>query len=100
MTRSHICLSFLLSAGAVLVSACASQPGSLDERYFQREARNYTKVEHEGQTLYCVTETQIATLIPQKQCLTEAALRRRVEDWRRTRAPVEKPMHATISSIG
>lgn len=97
-------MSILLPAGVLLLGACASQhgpkAGSLDDRYFQREVRNYTKVNHEGQTLYCSTDSQTGSLIPYNQCVTEAALRQRVEDWRRTRAPVEKPMHATIGSIG
>ena len=91
----------LLSAGALLMAACASQPrGALDDRYFQQEVRNYVKVERDGQTVYCQNVAQTASLIPHKRCVTEAALRQRVEDWRRTRNPVERPMHATVSSIG
>ena len=102
MTRNRIVTSVLLSAGVLLVSACATPPGtvSLDERYFQREVRNFTKVERDGKTLYCVNDSSTASLIPTKRCLTETALRRRVEDWRRTRNAVERPMHATVGSIG
>jgi hypothetical protein len=94
--------SILLSAGVLLTTACASQApsGALDERYFQQEIRNYKKVERDGQTLYCQNVAQTASLIPHRQCVTEASLRRAVEDWRRTRNPVERPMHATIGSIG
>jgi len=104
MAPNRILASILLSAGVLLAAGCASQPASraasLDERYFQREVRNYVKVEREGQTVYCQTIAQTASLIPYKNCITEAALRQRVEDWRRTRNEVERPMHATVGSIG
>ena len=104
MTRHRIVTSILLSAGVLLMTACASPPrsqvGALDERYFQQEVRNYVKVERDGQTVYCQKSAQIATLIPVNRCVTEASLRRAVEDWRRTRNPVERPLHATIGSIG
>jgi hypothetical protein len=104
MVRIKIVASILLSAGVVVMTACAShtasRAGSLDDRYFQREVRNYVKVEREGQTVYCQSVPQTASLIPYKDCITEAALRQRVEDWRKTRNPVEQPMHATVSSIG
>ena len=82
----------LLASGVLLMAACASQPaGSLDEKYFQREASNYLKFQHEGQVVYCQTEASGATLIPfnpDRRCISEAALRQAVENYRRDRNPV------------
>jgi hypothetical protein len=103
MALNRIVTSIFLSAGVLLAAGCASQPASrasLDERYFQQEVRNYVKVEREGQTVYCQSVAETASLIPYKKCITEVALRQRVEDWRRTRNAVERPMHATVGSIG
>lgn len=84
------------------MTACATRApaGALDERYFQQEVRNYQKVERDGQTVYCQNRAPTGSLVPYKHCVTEASLRRAVEDWRRTRNPVERPLHATVGSIG
>ena len=69
MARNNVFRSVLLAAGVLVVAACASQPpstGSLDEKYFQREANNYQKFQYEGQTVYCQNEAQTASLIPNK----------------------------------
>jgi hypothetical protein len=89
-----------------MIAACASQPASttqsLDEKYFQQEASNYLKFQHEGQTVYCQTEASGTTLIPfnpDKRCISEAALRQAVENYRRGRNPVPRggpPYVATV----
>jgi hypothetical protein len=106
MARNRVFRSVLLASGVLLIAACASQPasktGSLDEKYFQREASNYQKFQHEGQTVYCQTEPHDASLIPynpNKRCITEAALRQAVENYRRNRIPVPRggpPYVATV----
>ncbi len=84
----------LLSAGALLIGACASRSaattGSLDDRYFQAEARHYDKLDFHGSPIYCTNERSNG-LVPYEgrpRCLTEAALRQRVENSRRSRNPV------------
>ncbi len=94
MAIFRVMRSVLLATGACLIAACASQPaarGSLDDRYFQREAKNYLAFQHEGQTVYCVTKDSNASLIPYTgtvRCVSEARLRQVVENARRGRNPV------------
>jgi len=90
MAKNRAFASILLAAGVLVVSACASQPapkGSLDQKYFEREANNYAKYQYEGQTLYC-NEGSSAAIVPYNYCTTEAALRQTVETQRRSRNPV------------
>jgi hypothetical protein len=106
MARNRVFISALLAAGVFLVAACASQPasttGSLDEKYFQQEANNYLKFEHEGQTVYCQTEPHAGSLIPfnpHRRCISESALRQAVENYRISRNPVTRggpPYVATV----
>lgn len=93
----------LLAAGLAVMAGCASQPAtstvSLDDKYFQREVRNYLKFEHEGQTVYCQNNRRIGSLLPYKQCITERALRHRVEEARLSRNAVVRggpPYVATV----
>ena len=92
MASNRLLKSVLLSAGALYLGACASQAasttGSLDDKYFQREASKYMKFEYEGQTVYCQKERVAASLIPHRRCITETALRQRVENARRDRNAV------------
>src|SRR4051812_29950997 len=92
MAANRVLGIVLLSASTLLVGACAlrtaATSGVLDEKYFQREASNYMKFEYEGQTVYCQSERHTASLIPHKWCITEAALRQRVENARRDRNTV------------
>jgi hypothetical protein len=93
MATNRIFPAVLLAAGALLIAACASQPASkvsLDEKYFQREANNYLKFQHQGQTVYCQNERDVASLIPRKSCITESALRQRVGNSRTARNPVQR----------
>ena len=101
MASNHIVRSVLLAASVLLTGACASQPaGSLEEKYFQKEASHYQKFQQEdGQTVYCQSEPRAASLIPHKWCITEANLRLRVEDARRSRNAVQRggpPYVATV----
>jgi hypothetical protein len=101
--HKHILRASLLASGALLIAACASQPatGSPDEEYFQKEASNYLKFEHEGKTVYCTSKDN-SGLIPYTgtpRCVTEARLRQVVEDWRVQRNPVVRggpPYVATV----
>jgi len=95
MARNRVFRSVLLAAGVLLMAACASPPVSttrpLDEKYFQRETNNYLKFQHEGQTVYCRTEPGAASLIPfdpNRRCISEAALRQAVENYRISRNAV------------
>jgi type IV pilus biogenesis protein CpaD/CtpE len=90
MATTRIFRSVLLAAGVLLIAGCASQPASttLDEKYFQQEANNYLKFQHDGQTVYCQNDSQAASLIPYKRCVSETALRQQVENYRRSRNAV------------
>jgi len=92
MANNRVFRSVLLASGVLLMAACASQPTStLDEKYFQREASNYLKFQHEGQMVYCQTEPNGASLLPydpNRRCISEAALRQAVENYRVSRNPV------------
>jgi hypothetical protein len=100
MASNGVFRSLLLASGVLLMAACASQPaGSLNQKYFQREANNYLKFQHEGQTVYCQNNRNSASLIAHRQCITEAALRQRVESSRLSRNSVGRggPQHvATV----
>ena len=92
MTNHRLFSSVMLSMGSLLVGACASQHAatnsSLDDRYFEREAQSYQKLQHEGRVIYCQNDPRAATLVPYKGCITETALRLRVENARRSRNTV------------
>jgi hypothetical protein len=82
MATKHIFRSVLLASGVLFVAACATQPATpLLERKFQQTAQHYQKFQHEGQIVYCKKEA-----VP--VCLTEAALRRQVENFQRNRNSV------------
>jgi hypothetical protein len=99
MSCNRIFRNVMIFASVLLVSACASQPkGSLDEKSFQREANNYLKFQHEGQTVYCQNDPNASSLIPHKWCITEAALRQRVENSRVTRNAVT-PWRSPVSTV-
>jgi len=99
MSSNRVFRNVLIIASVLLVGACASHPeGSLDEKYFQREANNYLKFQHEGQTVYCQNDPNAASLIPHKWCITEAALRQRVENSRVTRNAVS-PWRSPVSTV-
>ncbi len=99
MSFSRVFRTALLAASVLVMGACASSPeGSLDEKYFQREANNYLKFQHEGQTVYCQNDPHAASLIPHKWCITEAALRQRIENSRVSRNAVT-PWRSTVSTV-
>jgi len=94
MAANRVLRTFLLSVSTVLIGACASHFAStresLDDRYFQAEAKHYDKLDYRGMPIYC-TNKQSDGLVPYEgrpRCLTEAALRQRVENARRTRNTV------------
>jgi outer membrane biogenesis lipoprotein LolB len=94
MATNRVIHSTLLAASVLLMAACASQHSttnvSLAEKYFEREANNYLKFEHEGQTVYCQNDRNAASLVLYKQCITESGLRQRVEQARLARNPVTR----------
>lgn len=103
MVKNCVMGGVLLAIGAALMAGCASQSASgvvsLDERYFQREARNYQRFEHEGHTVYCQNNRRTGSLVMYKQCITEQALRHRVEEARLSRNAVVRggpPYVATV----
>jgi hypothetical protein len=104
MARNRVFRYVLLATSVLLMAACASRPasttGSLDEKYFEREAHSYLKFEQDGQTVYCQNEPEVGSLIPYKWCISESALRQRVENSRRSRNSVQRPFIGTASSIG
>ena len=102
MTRSRVFQSILISAGVILMAGCVTvypggnpvPEGSLDERYFQKEAKNYEKYQNEGQTVYCSTpNTSGEALIPYigyVRCISEPELREAVRDWRKDRVTAKQ----------
>jgi hypothetical protein len=108
MSSNRVFRSVLFAAGAVLLTACASQTvapnGTLDDKYFEKEAQNYEKFQHEGQTVYCSTpETRGAAIIPyigHVRCISEPDLRLAVRDWRRDRVPAVRPAPAGAGQGG
>jgi hypothetical protein len=91
MAKLSVFRSLLLASGVLLTASCASSiPGSLSEKYFEREANNYLKFEHQGQTVYCQNDRSVGSLVPHKQCITEAGLRQKVENARLSRNAVQR----------
>ena len=102
MRMSRVVISSLILAGAIPFSASASEPtapsmaaavepspaATLDEEYFQRAVRDYQKYQHDGQIVYCKKERPIGSSVPAVQCVTESALRARIENARRSRNAV------------
>lgn len=94
MASISIIRSVLLATGALLIAGCATQPASqpgtelswadtpLLEKKFQREANNYQKIQHEGQTVYC---KRGPTRSMPMNCITEVGLRKQVETFERDR---------------
>ena len=67
--------------------ATAPAATTLLEKKFQRAAKQYEKVEHEGQTMYC---QRTGTKSMPSTCLTEAQLRKEVEDFESSRNSVPR----------
>jgi hypothetical protein len=91
MATNRVFRSVLLSAGVILMAGCASQPGSipLQEKLFQREANNYdAEFLYEGQKVFC--KRGATRSLPYQECITEAGLRRRVENHHRERNDVQR----------
>jgi hypothetical protein len=83
---AHPLFRSLLPAAALLVAACASAPGTLLDRKFQRAAATYEKYDVHGQAVYCKKGyPSTFDQLPGLQCLNEAQLRRQVEDFERSR---------------
>ncbi len=103
MANNRVFRTILLATGVLLIAGCATQPTqSLDEKYFQKEASNFLKFQHEGQTVYCQTEESGATLIPydpNRRCISEAALRKAVENYRVSRNPVVRGGPAYVATV-
>lgn len=103
--KTHKILSaILLVAGVLVANVCAAESVTdqvtLAEKQFQRAAKSYRIYQHEGKVVYCKKDRVVTSSIPVTQCLTEAELRLQVENYQRTRNPIERPVHATTGSIG
>ena len=100
MAGTRVFQCALLVSGVLLMTACASAPpGALEEKYFQQEARNYLKFEQDGQTVYCQNSRQTDSLVPYKRCITETALRQRVENYRMARNSVVRGGPPYVSTV-
>lgn len=88
MTPSRVFSSVLLTAGVLVVSACASEPRTpLLEMKFQRAAATYQKVDVHGQPVYCKKgEPATDSRLPGWRCLTEPQLREEVVSFERNRS--------------
>lgn len=105
MAANRVLRSILLTAGALLIGACASQPASrpdgvtpLLEKKFQQAARHYLKFQHEGQTVYC--KKGATRSLPPADCITESALRLQVENYEKRRNTVPPPVVAGTGQGG
>ena len=97
MTRNGVFQSILISAGVILMAGCVTvypggnpvPEGSLDDRYFQKEAAYYEKYQNEGQVVYCSTpKTSGNAMYPyigHVRCISEPELREAVRDRRKDR---------------
>ena len=52
---------------------------TLDEK-FQEAAKTFVKLKRDDQVMYCKRYKDIGTLLPQMHCITEAELRKQIED--------------------
>ena len=102
MASHRVIRSLLVATGVLLIAACASQSAStsLDDKYFEREAQKFVKVERNGETLYCQKVRHVASLVPYNQCINEDGLRERVENARRARNTVPPPVVAGTGQGG
>lgn len=89
----------LVSAGVLMLSACATtEPkGALLERKFQQTAKYYDKYQHQGQLVYC--KRGATRSMPPVDCITESALRLQVENYQRTRNPMERGGPPYVDSV-
>ncbi len=86
MATKNTFRSILLATGVFLMAGCATQSGymPLQEKLFQREANNYdAQFLYEGQKVYC--KRGATRSLPYQECVTETALRQRVENHQRDR---------------
>lgn len=98
MAKKRVSGSILLVGGALLMSACATQPeGALLEKKFERAAKHYEQYQHEGQRVYCKKQ---GTRSMPMHCLSEAQLRQEVENYERRRNPVPPPLVAGAGQGG
>jgi len=67
--------------------ATAPAATTLLDKKFERAAKHYEKVQHEGQTMYC---QRTGTRSMPQTCLTEAQLRKQVEDFEKSRNSVPR----------
>lgn len=90
MVGTRVFSSILLTAGVLLVAACAAEPRTpLLEMKFQRAAATYQKVDVHGQTVYCKKgEPSTDSRVPGWRCLTEPQLREEVASFERWRNAV------------
>lgn len=107
MTTNFLFRSLLLSAGALLMTACAtpspdSTRVSMADIKFQRVAKTYVKYQYEGQTVYCKKDEYAFDRLNRwrPKCLTEPQLRDAIDTFARTRNPVQPAVIGTPSSIG
>jgi hypothetical protein len=87
-----------LCSAALLLGACATQSDQtvIDKR-FERVAKQYQQYQYEGQVIYC--KRGATRSLPPTECVTEAALRERVDEHQRSRNGVVRggpPYVATV----
>jgi hypothetical protein len=100
MATNHVFRSVLVAAGVLLMAGCATQPGymSLQEKLFQREANNYdAQFLYEGQKVYC--KRGATRSLPYRECVTETALRLRVENHHRDRNDVQRGSPQYVATV-
>jgi outer membrane biogenesis lipoprotein LolB len=111
MAMKNVMRSTVLGVTLLLAAASASQAGSADtaaadakltlvEKKFQQTVRHYQKYQHEGQVVYCRKEKVVTSAIPAMQCVTESALRLRVEESIRSRNAVQPALAAGAGQGG
>ena len=91
MASFRVFRTVLVATAVLLMAGCATQSGymPLQEKLFQREANNYdAQFLYEGQKVYC--KRGATRSLPYQECVSETALRRRVENHHRDRNDVQR----------
>jgi hypothetical protein len=90
MARNRVFRSVLLASSVLMMAACATtqRDGALLEKRFQQTAKHYQQYQYEGQVIYC--KRGATRSLPPAECITEAGLRQRVEDYLTNRNPVQR----------
>ena len=72
---------------------------TLDQK-FQEAAKSFVKLKRDDQVMFCKRYRDIGSMIPQLHCITEAELRKQVEDSDELRAQMQRKMGRCVLGAG